>query len=297
MMPHQGRSSADHSRPHRLLTITGIAVVVVAVLAHLGGAKLTHVGLGAALGKPGGGALVLGLLVLGILKVLLLVVVARTGRFAPMSQTHSGITRGKTIHGARSYDRLVALLTLGRGRALRERTIALARIAPGDHVLDVGCGTGEITMRAKARTGPTGSVTGIDPAPEMVAEARQKAARAGLDIDYHVAAVEALPVAAASFDVVTSSLMMHHLPQELKPRAVAEIRRVLKPGGRLVIVDFKQPSSLLGRLAPVWLLHRSAAVHGVQELPALLKEADFGAIEIEDTGVAYLGCVHARVDG
>ena len=214
---------------------------------------------------------------------------------AHRSKTHSGMTIGKMIRGARSYDLHVALMTLGRGRALRDRTIKLARIAPGQHVLDVGCGTGEITMRAKARSGPTGSVVGIDPSPEMIAVARQKAVRAGLDVAYRVAAIEELPFAAATFDVVLSSLMMHHLPEDLKPRGLAEIRRVLKPGGRLVVVDFKQPSSRLGRLAPVWLLHRSAADHGVQELPAMLNAAGFLAIETEDTGAGYLGCVHAHV--
>ena len=212
------------------------------------------------------------------------------------AKTHSGITTGKTIHQPRFYDACVALLALGRGRALRDRTIALAGIAPGEHVLDVGCGTGEIAMRAKARTGPSGSVVGIDAAPEMIAEARQKATRAGVDIDYLVAAVEALPIAAATFDVVVSSLMMHHLPEDLKPRALAEIHRVLKPDGRLVVVDFKQPTTRLGRLAPVWLLHRSAAVDGLRELPTLLSAAGFVAIEPRDAGVAYLGCLQARVD-
>ena len=215
--------------------------------------------------------------------------------FTQMAKSHSSITTGKTIRGARSYDLHVALMTLGRVRALRDRTIELARISPGEHVLDVGCGTGEVAMRAKARSGPTGSVTGIDPAPEMIAVARQKAARAGLDVDYRVAAVEALPFADACFDVVLSSLMMHHLPADLKPRALAEIRRVLKPDGRLVVVDFKQPTSRLGRLAPVWQLHRAAADHSVQDLAALLSKAGFTAIETGGAGAGYLGYVHARV--
>jgi ubiquinone/menaquinone biosynthesis C-methylase UbiE len=212
-----------------------------------------------------------------------------------MSQTHSDITTGKMIRRAHSYDLHVALLTLGRAGALRERTVALARIAPGEAVLDVGCGTGEITMRAKACSGPTGFVAGIDPAPEMIAVARQKAAQAGLDIDYHVAPVEALPFAAATFDVVMSSLMMHHLPEDLKPRALAEIRRVLKPDGHLVVVDFQRPSSRLGRVAPVWLLHRSSAVDGLETLTPLLQAAGFTAIDTRDTGIGYLGCVHAHV--
>jgi demethylmenaquinone methyltransferase/2-methoxy-6-polyprenyl-1,4-benzoquinol methylase/phosphoethanolamine N-methyltransferase len=283
-------------------------VVVAAVLAHLGGgAALMHVGLPSLLAYLGvgaaqanlAGALLVAVVVIGTIKVMHVVVVRGTGMFgssgtvAHRSTAHSDITARRTIQRARLFDLFVALLTLGRGRALRERTIKLARIAPGERVLDVGCGTGEIAMRARVRTGATGAVAGIDPAPEMIAVARQKADRAGLDIDYRVAAVEALPFGAATFDVVLSSLMMHHLPQDLKPGALAEIRRVLKPGGRLFVVDFQRPTSPLGRLAPVWLLHRSAA-DGLPELPTLLEAAGFAALETQDTGIGYLGSVRAR---
>jgi ubiquinone/menaquinone biosynthesis C-methylase UbiE len=210
----------------------------------------------------------------------------------PTSEEHE-ITTGKTIHRARLYDLMGEILTLGRGRAMRERTIALARIVPGERVLEVGSGTGEIAMRAKARAGPHGSVAGIDPSLEMIVVARQKAARANLDIDYRVASVEALPFADAKFDKVLSSLMMHHLPEDLKPRALAEIRRVLKPGGRLLIVDFKEPESRLGRLQPVWLIHRRLP-SDVRDLPKLLEAAGFAAVEAGPTGFGYLGFVQGR---
>ena len=203
------------------------------------------------------------------------------------------ITTGKTIHQARLYDLLGAILMLGRGPAMRERTIALAHLAPGESVLEVGCGTGEIALRAKARLGPRGSVTGIDPSPEMIAVARLKAARANLDVDYRVASVEALPFADATFDVVLSSLMMHHLPEDLKPRALAEIRRVLKPGGRLLIVDLTEPTSRLARLQPVWLIHRQLP-SDVRDLPELLEAAGFAAVEAGPTGFGYLGYVQGR---
>jgi demethylmenaquinone methyltransferase/2-methoxy-6-polyprenyl-1,4-benzoquinol methylase/phosphoethanolamine N-methyltransferase len=212
----------------------------------------------------------------------------------PPKEEHE-ITTGKTLHRARLYDLVGAILMLGRGPAMRERTIALANLVPGESVLEVGCGTGEIAMRAKARSGPRGFVAGIDPSPEMIAAARQKAARANLDIDYRVAGVEALPFADATFDVVLSSLMMHHLPEDLKPRALAEIRRVLKPGGRLLIIDFKKPSSRLGRLQPVWLVHRRMS-SDVRELPGLLEAAGFAAVKAGATGFSYLGFVEGRAD-
>src|SRR6185369_6564893 len=117
-----------------------------------------------------------------------------------------------------------------------------ALIKPGDSVLDVGCGTGEVTIPAKMSAGQTGHVYGIDPAPEMIPVARNKAARKGLAIDFRVGVIEALPFPDASMDVVTSSLMMHHLSDDLRTRGLAEIYRVLKPGGRLLVFDFMRPT-------------------------------------------------------
>lgn len=86
----------------------------------------------------------------------------------------------------------------------------------------------------------------------MIAVARNKAAKAGADIDLQVALIEALPFPDASFDLVTSGLMLHHLPGELKRRALAQIRRVLKPGGRFVALDFAAHShSPLGHLLAI----------------------------------------------
>ena len=144
-------------------------------------------------------------------------------------------TEGSLIRWAHYYDLVTNLMTLGQAPRLRKMTVDKALIKPGDLVLDVGCGTGEVTLLAKRRT-REGKVYGIDPSPEMIAVARRKAANKNLDIDFRVGVIEALPFPDASLDVVTSSLMMHHLPQELKVRGLAEIYRVLKPGGRLLIL-------------------------------------------------------------
>src|SRR5437016_3532977 len=83
-------------------------------------------------------------------------------------------TTGSVIHWARRYDALVWLLTFGRERGFRERTLDLAMLRPGDAVLDVGCGTGLLAIVAKRRVGAQGAVHGIDASPEMIARARAK---------------------------------------------------------------------------------------------------------------------------
>ena len=201
---------------------------------------------------------------------------------------------GQTIRWARHYDAVVAILTLGRSQAIRRTTIALARLAPGATVLDVGCGTGDLTMRAKTRVGTAGQVSGVDAAREMIAVARRKAARAGRAIDYQVATIEALPFPAATFDAVLSSLMMHHLPGELKRQGLAEIRRVLKPGGQLLVLDAKRPTTRWGWMT-MRLLGHGGLREGVQDLPALLAAAGFVGIEVGEAGFRPLGFVRGQV--
>jgi demethylmenaquinone methyltransferase/2-methoxy-6-polyprenyl-1,4-benzoquinol methylase/phosphoethanolamine N-methyltransferase len=202
-------------------------------------------------------------------------------------------TRGRIIRWARFYDPLVAVATLGRAPAMREQAADLAALRPGESVLDVGCGTGELTQRARARVGPPGRVCGIDPSADMIAVAREKSARAGLGIEYRVAAIEHLPFPDASFDVVLSSLMMHHLPEDLKLIGLGEVRRVLEPDGRLLIVDLKRGSGLLHRLTPPMLIHHDLS-YGVQDLTPVVSAAGFTDIQTGDTRFRTLGFVSAR---
>lgn len=143
-------------------------------------------------------------------------------------------TDGLTIHWARWYDPFWALVTLGRAQSIRKMSLDHVNIQPTDHVLDVGCGTGQLTKVINERVGQFGRVVGIDPAIEMVETARKKNA----GVDFRLAAVENLPFDDGSFDLITSSLVLHHLPDSLKPAAFQEMARVLKPNGRAVHIDF-----------------------------------------------------------
>jgi len=194
-------------------------------------------------------------------------------------------------------------MTFGQVRRLRTMTVDQALLKPGDRVLDVGCGTGGVTIPAKQRVGKTGEAAGIDPSPEMIAIARQKARRAGLEIDFRVGVIESLPFPDGTFDAVISSLMMHHLPQHLQVRGLAEILRVLrspdpasgKPGGRILIADMLRPSgSAFQRFFTSVMLHHGHVLEfGLQDVPALLREASFAQVEQLDARFLVIGFVRA----
>lgn len=202
-------------------------------------------------------------------------------------------TCGRLIRWAGYYDPVVSLLTLGRRAQLRQATAALAGMQPGEHVLEVGCGTGDVALAASIHVGENGRVVGIDAAPEMIAVAHTKAAQAGKDVTFQVGVIEALAFSDATFDVVLSSLMMHHLPDDLKREGLGEIARVLKPGGRLLIVDMKRPTSRVGRMLTNLAMHGHLE-RGIQDLPPMLHAAGFMGIDMGDIDFRLLGFVRAQ---
>lgn len=164
------------------------------------------------------------------------------GRHGGRGGGHDHQTSGKLLDRGWRYDAEVWLFDTfamrGQIRQLRRKVVDLAGIGAGRRLVDVGCGTGTLAILA-ARLGASGAqVSGIDPAPRQIARAQAKARRAGLDIDFRQGVIEDLPFDEASVDAVTSTLMMHHLPDDLQAKGLAEIARVLKPGGRVVIADF-----------------------------------------------------------
>jgi ubiquinone/menaquinone biosynthesis C-methylase UbiE len=173
-----------------------------------------------------------------------------------------------------------------RDRALKRRVLAYAAIASGDDMLDVGCGTGTLAVAA-ALAAPDVKMTGLDADPSILARARTKAAGAGLEIGFDEGRSTALPYADASFDLVLSTLFFHHLPDDGKHQTAAELVRVLRPGGRLVVGDVGRPQDPLMRtavLVTVQLLDGFAttALNVRGELPDVLAGAGLQAVTVRD---------------
>ncbi|ALV30926.1 methyltransferase domain-containing protein [Streptomyces sp. CdTB01] len=185
-------------------------------------------------------------------------------------------TPGVTVGTPRAYELFGDICFVGRrGRAFT-RLAELSGAEPGDRVLDVGCGTGYLTRRMAARVGPDGAVTGVDPSTPVLDYARRKKQHpGGAPCTYREGIAEALDLPDASFDTVVTSLMLHHLPEELRPAALREMHRVLRPGGRLLVVEFRPPKSRIGR----HLVHGGAghamAHNRVELLEGLITDAGF----------------------
>lgn len=135
------------------------------------------------------------------------------------------------------YDPFMKLLG---GDATKEVLIRQANLQPAHRVLDIGCGTGTLAVLIK-RLHPAVTVMGLDPDPQALARASKKAARASASVQFEQGFADALPYPDASFDRVFSSFMFHHLEAETKEKALREVRRVLKPGGSLHLLDFGGP--------------------------------------------------------
>lgn len=282
-----------HSRPY--FGLVGLVTIIAAVI-------VTHLDIAQILTNPmllitTGAGFIVGLHILGIS---LLAFLAQKHRGWKQNQgqpqtysenipdhhSHPLKTQGQTIPWASLYDRIVSLVSLGKEKTFRNETIALAQVKPGDTVLDVGCGTGSLALAAKKQVGPTGNVHGTDASPEMIQVARQKVAKAEIDVTFQAGLVENITFPDNQFDVVLSSLMMHHLPDNLKQDGLAEIYRVLKPGGRLLIVDIESSSggSIFQRLSDLIVqLHggHTAMENNVSKLAPLMKAAGFISIKTD----------------
>jgi ubiquinone/menaquinone biosynthesis C-methylase UbiE len=203
-------------------------------------------------------------------------------------------TTGLTLHWAPQYDIFSGLMGMGMNRPNSRMVIELAKVKPGDKVLDVGCGTGSLTLTAKIFAGANGAVYGIDSSPEMIDVARKKAKQAGSDIVFDVALIEKIPFPDATFDVVVSRLVIHHLPDDLKRKGFAEIFRVLKPGGHFLVADFKPPTNPVLNHVTSALVGRHMMQTDVNIIPPLFPAAGFVEVISGPTRSAFLAYVSGK---
>jgi ubiquinone/menaquinone biosynthesis C-methylase UbiE len=137
------------------------------------------------------------------------------------------------------YDPFTRLFGFDR---VRRMLLDQAELVPHHRVLDIGCGTGTLAVLIK-RLFPTVDVVALDPDPKALARAQRKAGRAAVSIRFDRGFSDALLYPDAAFDRVFSSMMFHHIEKADKENTLREIRRVLKPSGRLEFLDFAGPQS------------------------------------------------------
>ena len=167
-----------------------------------------------------------------------------------------------------------------REMTFKTRLMRQARIQVGQRVLDLGCGTGTLSVLVK-RSHPDAEVVGLDVDPQVLAIATGKAAAAGLAITFERGSAFQLSYPDRSVDRVLSSLMLHHLSHEQKERTLGEAHRILKPGGELHVADFGKPHGRFARLGAFVLGHFEQASDNVKGLlPEMMRDAGF--VEVEE---------------
>ncbi len=186
------------------------------------------------------------------------------------------------------YDPLVKLL--GADRA-RKKLFDQASVQPHHWVLDIGCGTGTFAVAIKGWL-PGVEVVGLDPDPKALAHSRRKASRAGVSIRFDQGFANALPYPDACFDRVFSSLMFHHLPHDAKLAAMREVRRVLKAGGSLHLLDFEQEGAHSHNPLARWLHSRERMQdNGREQILNLMREAGLVDVRMVDCDRPIFGSI------
>jgi ubiquinone/menaquinone biosynthesis C-methylase UbiE len=187
-----------------------------------------------------------------------------------------------------SYDLYMKRITLGREEALRNMTVNLAQVKPGDCILEVGCATGTLTLAAKRQAGLTGNVFGIDIIPGMIERSKQKAAQANLDVTFQLGSIENISFPENHFDVVMCSFMIFHMSEKVRNKGIKEIYRVLKPQGKLLILDLALPPNPVSRRI-LKLLLGFMLKHDLKELQPKMESSGFSQIEISQAKYRVFG--------
>jgi len=186
------------------------------------------------------------------------------------------------------YDPFVKLFGIGNARNV---LLAQADLKPGHRVLDIGCGTGTFAVQIKQKY-PNVEVTGLDPDPKVLARAEQKAKQAAVAVKFDKGFSDELPYPDRSFDRVCSSFMFHHLPSDVKEKTLSEIRRVLKPGGFLDLLDFGGPGAAgHGIMSHIFHANHRLDENSEDTVLAMMKNAGLNGPEKLAEGKAFFGFV------
>ncbi|MGS0755024.1 bifunctional demethylmenaquinone methyltransferase/2-methoxy-6-polyprenyl-1,4-benzoquinol methylase UbiE [Roseateles sp. GG27B] len=241
-----------------------------------------------------------------------------------MSSTHFGYqtvdegekasrVRGVFDSVASRYDIMNDLMSMGMHRAWKAYTVAVANLKPGEQVLDIAGGTGDLARAFARKVGDTGMVVHTDINEAMLRQGRDRLLDEGLILPTGLCDAEKLPFKNASFDLVSVAFGLRNMTH--KDQALAEMCRVLKPGGRLLVLEFSKVAKplqkpydwysfkILPRLGQMIAgdaesyryLAESIRMHpGQQELKAMMKTAGFGHVDVHDLS-AGLVALHAGI--
>jgi ubiquinone/menaquinone biosynthesis C-methylase UbiE len=177
--------------------------------------------------------------------------------------------------------------------AVRETLVERAELRAGQWLLDIGCGTGSLLVALKRRA-PDARVTGIDPDPKALGRARAKAERSGAAVELDQGFSDRLPYPDRALDHVFSSFMFHHLEAQEKRATLREVLRVLRPGGVLHLLDFRDEphkKSLIMRALHRTNLHTKFAGQLESGVEAMIAEAGFMPPQVEVRRIFFFGAL------
>lgn len=187
------------------------------------------------------------------------------------------------------FDTVVRVLF--RERDVKARLVAEVALRPAERALDIGCGTGTLAILLKRST-PDATVVGLDGDQAVLEIARRKAARAKVDIKWDAGMAQSLPYPDGSFDVVSSTLVLHHLRREDRIATIREAYRVLRPGGAFHVVEFTRPRGrLMFALAKISELLEETEDGVEGRLPGMFRNAGFDPVEQRETFATPLGTI------
>ncbi len=172
---------------------------------------------------------------------------------------------------------------------LKTRLVDQAQIEPGHRVLDLGCGTGTLAILVKQMS-PQSEVVGLDGDPKILDIARGKAERARVGITFDLGMAFELPYADNSFDHVLSSFVFHHLTTENKARSFKEVYRILRPGGKLSVLDLGKPQGAYAVLISLILRRFEETLDNLQgRLPDMIRNVGFHQVDEPERYMSIFG--------